>query len=481
MLVGSAEPLPGLDAYVIMPEIDITRNSRMNLNNRPVSIIGAARSGLAAARSLARIGAKVLLSDIRTLDALQAHIASAGLPDSVVIETGGHSEKVLDADFIILSPGVKTDIPILHRAAELKIPVHSEIEIAYRLSKGTRLVVTGSNGKTTTTTLLGRFCESFFPKVFVGGNIGVPMMEFALDTHDEDAQVLEVSSFQLETISEFTPNIAMITNFFENHLDRYSSYDSYRLAKERIAMNMNRNHWLVLNADQEAMHNLARRVECRIGWFGWEPGDRRPAVTVEGDHFIFISPDGRKSNLFHDSVVKLIGRHNRENIMAAALAAILAGVPTESLEDTVASFKGVEHRLEWVAKVDGVSFINDSKGTNCAASMTAVRSCPEGVILLAGGRDKGTDLAGWVETIHEHAKGVVLFGEARERFRSALEGIVPIKIAVDLKSAFDLAVSWAESGNIVLLSPACSSYDQFSDYEERGRYFKSLVRDLMNK
>lgn len=450
----------------------------MNLQGRAVSIIGAAKSGLAAAKTLAELGARVLVSDIQPLEKLRDVFRKAAVPDSVEIEGGGHSERVLQADFIVLSPGVPTDIPILREASGRGIPIHSEIEIAYRISKGRRLVVTGSNGKTTTTTLLAKFCEAQFQSVFLGGNIGIPMMEFAAKTTADAVQVLEVSSFQLETISEFTPDIAIITNFFENHLDRYPSYDAYRSAKERIALNMTGDRVLILNSDQESMHELAGRIRCRKAWFGWDLGGRRPGVTIRDGMFVYLRDDGSETVLFSQKSVRLIGRHNCENIMAASLAALLAGVEPSHLEGVVAAFSGVEHRLEWVRDRAGVTWINDSKGTNCAASIIALRACTAPVILIAGGRDKGTDLSEWISTMRGRVRVVVLYGEARERFRAAMEGVIPLNSVPTLEDAVGKAFELAVSGDTVLLSPACSSYDLFPNFEVRGARFKELVKAL---
>ena len=462
----------------IMSAIKYTQRQTMNPSGKAISIIGAAKSGLAAARSLCESGAKVFVSDIQSDEKLTSVLAQAGLLGKIEYESGGHSDKVLNAEFIILSPGVRTDIPILQKAQQKGIPVYSEIEIAYRMSQGRRLVITGSNGKTTTTTLLGEFCKNEFAEVFVGGNIGTPMMEFATKTSAESVQVLEVSSFQLETISDFTPDIGVITNFFENHLDRYPSYQAYIDAKKRIALNMNSNQWLVLNADQSSMHELSEQVGCKTAWFGWNTNGRFPSVTIENNEFVHYDKENKRHELFSIDSPKIIGRHNLENIMCASLTALLAGVSIKNLEPVVKTFPGVEHRLEWVRDLNGVSWINDSKGTNCAASIIALHACKQPLLLIAGGRDKGTDLSDWVEAIRTHARGVILYGEARKRFRSALEGLVPLKIAASFEEAVNLAHSWSEKGDTVLLSPACSSYDLFPNFEVRGEKFKELVHQL---
>lgn len=453
----------------------------MEVAGKTISIIGAAKSGLSAARSLVRSGAKVFVSDIQPEDKLRASLERDGLLSKVDYEAGGHSEKVLHADFIVLSPGVRTDIPVLIEAAARNIPVYSEIEIAYRLSQGKRLVITGSNGKTTTTTLLALFCQQQFKEVFLGGNIGIPMMEFASQTTGNSLQVLEVSSFQLETISDFKPDIAVITNFFENHLDRYPSYKAYIEAKKRIALNMRSSETIVLNADQQMMREMAGELNCRAAWFGWNVDNLKPAMTIINDEFVYTDADGVKHRLFPAASVRIIGRHNLENVMCAALVAIMAGVAKDRLESVVKEFPGVEHRLEWAREISGVTFINDSKGTNCAASITALQACNQPMILIAGGRDKGTDLADWITAVRTRSRGIVLFGEARARFRSALEGLVPIKLADTLDQAIETAYNWAESGDTVLLSPACSSYDQFPNFEVRGEKFKQLVNALQPK
>lgn len=453
----------------------------MEIAGKAISIIGAAKSGLSAARSLIKDGARVFISDIQPEDKLKASLERENIFGQVTYEAGGHSEKVLHADFIVLSPGVRTDIPVLVEAAARKIPVYSEIEIAYRLSRGRRLVITGSNGKTTTTTLLAEFCRRQFDEVFLGGNIGIPIMEFATQTTDKSLQVLEVSSFQLETIAEFKPDIAVITNFFENHLDRYPSYNAYIEAKKRIALNMHNSETLVLNAGQNLMREMSSQLDCQKAWFGWNTDGLTPSMTVIDNEFVYTDRSGKKQKLFPTASVRIIGRHNLENVMCAALVAILSGVATDKLEAVVKEFPGVEHRLEWVGEVDGVTFINDSKGTNCAASITALQACKPPLLLIAGGRDKGTDLADWVTAVRTRSRGIVLFGEARDRFRSALEGLVPIKMATTLEQALTTAYQWSEAGNTVLLSPACSSYDQFPNFEVRGETFKQLIKTLKPK
>ena len=453
----------------------------MNINGKKIAIIGAAKSGLAAAKTLYEGGAKIFVSDIQSEEKLKSTLTKEGLLDKVSYESGGNTEKVLESDFIVLSPGVRPDIPVLAKASEQKIPIYSEIEIAYRLSKGKRLVVTGSNGKTTTTTLLSLFCKEQFDKVFLGGNIGIPMMSFATQTTDDSVQVLEVSSFQLETICEFRPDIGVITNFFENHLDRYPNYKAYIDAKKNISLNMGPEQYLILNADQQLMREMESQLKCKVAWFGWDVSDRKPAVTIKNDCYIYINQEGKETSLFNVSSPKLMGRHNQENIMCASLAALLAGVEPQKLEKVVKDFSGVEHRLEWVRNIDGVDFINDSKGTNCAASITALKACKTPLILIAGGRDKGTDLTEWVETIRKTAKSVILFGEAKDRFRASLEGVVPLKTAQNLEQSVNIAYQMANSGDTVLLSPACSSYDQYPNFEVRGKHFKELVNNLSSK
>lgn len=453
----------------------------MEVKGKKIGIVGAAKSGLSAARVLAEKGAQVFLSDNQPLERLAAALKGARLPPEVEIETNGHSERLLENDFIVLSPGVPLTIPILRKAVELKIPILSEIEIAYRISAGKRFVITGSNGKTTTTTLLFEICEKAFPQVFLGGNIGIPMIEFAVKTDEKSIQILEVSSFQLETIIDFKPNIGVITNFYPNHLDRYPSYEAYIEAKERIFLNMGPGDWLVLNSDQPIMQEIAKKTASRVAWFGWSPPKCGKWLTHRDEAFYFREDGKDEVFLFSSNKVKIMGDHNLENIMAAIMVSILAEVSPEIMEKTVSEFRGVEHRLEWVSEISGIVFINDSKGTNCAATIIALKACKQPVILIAGGRDKGTDLLEWVNAVKERAKGVVLMGEAQNRFRAALEGIVPLKIAKTFEEAVHIAFDLADPGDAVLLSPSCSSYDMFPNFEVRGKVFKDLVKELSRK
>lgn len=452
----------------------------MNIKDKRITILGAAKSGLSAAKALYKAGAKVFISDIQPEENVINALKRESLLDKVQYEGSGHSSRVLDADFIVLSPGICTDIPILKEAAKRSISVYSEIEMAYRLSKGKRLVVTGSNGKTTTTTLLALFCNTLSNQVFLGGNIGTPVIEFASKTTENSIQVLEVSSFQLETISDFKPDIAIITNFFENHLDRYPNYEAYLKAKQRIALNMKETDTLILNANQPLMHEFAKTVKCKTAWFGNIKEGLLPMLTIIDGRFVLLNKDGAKTELFNTSSVKLIGRHNLENVMAALMAAMLIKADPLKLKKAVEGFSGVEHRLEYAGSKNGATYINDSKATNCAASIIALQACKEPIILIAGGRDKGTDLSDWVNAVRTHAKSVVLFGEAKARFRAALEGLVCLKSVNTLEEAVEEAKNTAQKGDTVLLSPACSSYDLFKSFEARGTRFKELVKAIVN-
>lgn len=450
----------------------------MKLEGKRISILGAAKSGIAAAKQFVEGGAQVFISDIQTKDKLKAILIAEELIDRVEWEANEHTVKVLEADYVVVSPGVRTELEILNKARVLKIPVLSEIEAAYRLSKGRRIAVTGSNGKTTTTTLISLMCQEAFGQVFLGGNIGVPAMSFATQTTDSSVQVLEISSFQLETISSFNPDIAVITNFFENHLDRYPTYDSYIKAKKLIAKNMGPNQWIILNADQELMQQMSDQFAPKKAWFGNDVGELRPAVTIINDEFVYLDEASNEHPLLPVSVAKIMGRHNMENIMCALMVAKLMDITNEQMQAVISTFKGVEHRLEFVNEIKGARYINDSKGTNCAASIIAMRACKKPLILIAGGRDKGTDLTDWVRSIRQNCKAVILYGEARQRFRTALEGLVPLKIATSFEAAVAMAHELAESKDTVLLSPACSSYDLFPNFEVRGAEFKKLVNQL---
>ena len=447
-----------------------------DLTGKRTVVVGMATTGMAAAEFLAQRGAAVVVSEIRTeaeLDTAPQRLRSLGIE----VEVGGHtSQTFLQGDVIVLSPGVDPVIPPLTAAKEKGIPIVSEIELASWYLKRPLIAVTGTNGKSTTTALIGHILSAWGKRVFVGGNIGTPLTEYFL--RDEEAQyiVAEISSFQLEAISSFRPWIALLLNLGEDHLDRHPTLSSYAAIKARIFLNQGPNDWAVLNADDAAVRTLYPRIKAQIFPFS-RAGKAKSGLWLEDTDTVVYSIQGKKEAISLQEV-QLMGIHNRENIMAAVGAAAACNVPAGVIQESLASFPGLEHRLELVGAWRGVSVYNDSKATNVASAMTALQSLPGPIILLAGGRDKGGDYAPMKGIIKERVKALLLMGEAREKMQAALHDLVPIHLVDDMAEGVHAAWQLAQEGDTILLSPACSSFDMFQDYRERGQAFKECVHRL---
>lgn len=456
---------------------EISRDNRENqeaLRGASAAILGAARSGIGLAALLANAGARVLLSDRKSRPAVTDPLDWLE-QRGVKMEFGGHSNKVLAADLICISPGISLTIPILLEAQERRVPILGELEVASWFCSAPIIGITGSNGKTTTTELTGEIFKQHFKKVLVGGNIGAPLArEIQFNPHAEII-ILEISSFQLETIANFHPQVAVIMNLSPNHLDRYPDYESYIAAKLQILRNMDEADILIYSADDGF---LQRRVadskpqkipfsisrELKPGAF-WKDG----AIHIQWKEYQQQIPVRR---------TLLRGPHNRCNMVVAALLSVLKGVPPEIVTGVLENFPGVEHRLEAVRTIDGVQFVNDSKATTVAALGFALRSFSEPIVLIAGGKDKGGDFSELNGLLKEHARAVVVIGEAARRMEKAWKAVLPVSGAATLEDAVDTARKLAGAGDVVLLSPACSSFDMFRDYEDRGRQFKTIVKNI---
>jgi len=441
------------------------------VKGKRITILGAARSGLAAAKLLRLKGASVFVSDSAPESKKEketAELKLAGIP----YEFGAHSEKVFDAEMLILSPGIPVESDVVQRFIKNNITVYSEIEIASQFCPCPFIAVTGSNGKTTTTSLIGEMLKKQFPGAFVAGNIGTAFSEFVDQCPADNRGVVEVSSFQLETIEHFHPEQAVVLNFAPNHLDRYPSYEAYIKAKWRITKNIGPDDNLIFNAADEPLSQWASTSKAnRLGF------------DIKGRMQFPARYDGRSIYLYQEKLIDtaempLRGEHNYMNAMAAALAAKNAGVSEKSICEVLASFKGVEHRLEFVAEKYGVKYINDSKATTVESLAVALKSFEEPVILIAGGKDKGSDFTTLNELVRQHAKAVILIGKATEKIAAAWQGIKPVIRGESLADAVEKARNTAAKGDVVLLSPACASYDMFTDFEDRGRQFKNLVKQL---
>lgn len=406
--------------------------------NKRVTVVGLARSGLACANLLYDLGAEVSVTDNQDNDYTRANAAQLK-SKNIKFETGKHSQEFIkDKDTIVVSPGIPdTSLPLV-LARQYKIPVISEIELAWGLCPATVIAVTGSNGKSTVTTLIGKILEAGGKNVFVCGNIGNPFCGEVQKMQADDFVSLEVSSFQLEKIRDFKPKISVILNFSRNHLDRHKDMQEYLKAKKRIFMNQDESDFLVLNYDDPVIKGLSKETKAMVVYFSQAP-DLNP---------------------------------NQAAVLA--VGAIL-GINKELCFKVFREFKGLEHRLEHVTQIRNITFINDSKSTNVDSTIWALKNIPQPLFLIAGGRHKGVDYSVALDLIREKVKGVILIGEAKEKIKDALRGFTPVYEFATLEEAVSLAFSKAKSGDCVLLSPMCSSFDMFTDYEDRGRAFKKAV------
>jgi len=414
----------------------------------------------------------VLVSDARSEAELNAEAAS--LADlSLEFRFGGEQTKWLDGlDYVVPSPGVPRENPLLREASARRIPILSEIELASRFFRAPMLAITGTNGKSTATTLVGEMMKAAKKKVFVGGNLGVPFISAA--GGDYDWAVLEISSFQLEWVEQFQPKIGVLLNLSEDHLDRYATFTEYAAAKERLFAFQTGADTAILNRDDPLVWAMGPRVRSRVVSFGF--GEAAEGVFATEDEIVWR--DGGGEERFALAGVKIQGVHNVENMMAAVAAAKCAGLTHEPIQRTLNDFPGLEHRLEFVREHGGARYYNDSKGTNVGAVVKSLASFSAPVILLAGGVDKGGDYAPLERLVRDKVRRLVLFGAAKEVIARSLGKCADTVIVDDLRAAVRDAAAHAQSGDVVLLSPACSSFDQFRNYAERGKLFKSLVWEL---
>jgi len=449
----------------------------MELRGKKVLVVGLGKSGLAAALFLRRRGAQVTVSDVRSAEALAKDIPAL-LDEGIMVETGGHGLLTFRRqDLIVVSPGVPLNTPELAQVKSFGLPVIGELELAARFLKGKTLAITGSNGKTTTTALVGEILEKAGLPTLVGGNIGVPVVALIDQSTNETWSVLEVSSFQLESTERFHPKIAVILNITPDHLDRHGSFENYALAKERIFAAQHEDDAVVLNADNARAAQAAARSVAKVYFFSLEHSVLQGAWVEEG--FVVYRPgkDQPIEKIMPLSGIPLKGAHNVENVLAAVCAARLAGASAEQIRAAVESFQAVEHRLEYVATINGVEFYNDSKATNVDATLKAVASFSKGIHLILGGKDKNSDYSQLAQLLRERARAIYTIGSAAAKIESQLRGVVPILACETLENAVSAAGSAARPGEVVLLAPACSSFDQFENYEQRGKVFKELVNE----
>ena len=449
----------------------------MELNNKRVLVVGLGKSGLAAARFLKKHGARVTVSDARP-GTLIAELPAL-LDEGIMVEAGSHGILTFRRqDLIVVSPGVPMNVPELVQTRALGGHIIGELELGSQFLQGEAIAITGSNGKTTTTTLVGEILKASGKTTLVGGNIGTPVVELAEQSSPETWSVLEVSSFQLETIETFRPRIAMVLNITPDHLDRHGSFEAYAAAKTRITEFQTPDDFLVLNAEDVKTQLVAAKTKAQIYWFSAKRRIKQGAF-VHGDGIYFVAKEGSEAEpVMPVAEIPLAGAHNVENVCAAVVAARLAGVEVSVIREAVKSFKAVEHRLEFVRELGGVRYFNDSKATNVDATVKAVESFPGGIWLILGGKDKDSDYASMSALLRERVKGVITVGTAAEKIERQLAEVVKIESAGAMDNAVRYAREQAQPGDVVLLAPACASFDQFENYGHRGRVFKDLVWNL---
>ena len=450
-------------------------------SNSKILVVGLGKlSGLSACNFLVKKGFIVYASDNKTEKELNNIMAA--LDSRVIVFAANQKPEILNEgfDLIVLSPGVPKNIPLVKAAYEKKIPVIAEVELGYRYMKGKMAAITGTDGKSTTTSLVGHIFKEMGYKTFTGGNLGIPFISYAEKTSDDSISVLELSSFQLETIDEFRPDVAVILNVTPDHLDRYTGMDEYFTAKLRIAKNQSADDYFIYNQDSKLLSGSLDGISAKKLCFSLH--DKNTDAWFENDS-IFIRQNDRIRKVLDTSKMKIMGIHNVENSMASVLTAVSLlekkgdEINFEQLEQSCYSFSGLEHRMEEVGIFEGRRFINDSKATTVNAVEMAVRSIPAGSILIMGGRTKGDDYSRLAKTVKNKIKHLVLIGESAAEFKKLFRD-VPVSIADTMEAAVRNAFNKSKEGDVILLSPGCASFDMYSNFEERGNVFKKSVKKL---
>lgn len=447
----------------------------MELKGKKILVVGLGKSGVASAIFLRSLGAQVTVSDVRSVEALAKELPAL-LDAGVMVEAGGHGLLTFRRqDWIVVSPGVPLDTPELVQSRSFGTPVIGELELAARYLRGNILAITGSNGKTTTTVLCGEIFRASGLSTQVGGNIGLPVISQVAASQDDGWSVLEVSSFQLETTVDFRPTIAVMLNITPDHLDRHGSMENYIAAKERIFANQTAEDFLILNAEDAQTQHAAIRAHSKVFWFSNRRPVRQGAFVYQDAIVWRANENSALEPVLPLSEIALKGTHNVENVLAAVCAAKLAGISAEVIRKAVGAFRAVEHRLEFVTRIAGVEFFNDSKATNVDATMKAIASFPAGIHLILGGKDKDSDYTLLRPLLQERVRAVYTIGAAAEKIEYQIEKVVPVVRCQTLERAVEQAATHAQPGETVLLAPACSSFDQFENYEHRGNCFKQFV------
>ncbi len=451
----------------------------MEVKGRKVLVFGAGISGIGAAGLLEANGADVILYDgNEKLDPASLK-EQLGEKSSAAVLTGKlPQETITSLDMAVLSPGVPTDLPVVLAMKEAGVQVIGEIELAYQFGKGDVLAITGTNGKTTTTSLLGQIMKQARKEVYVVGNIGNPYTAVAGQMTEQAVTVAEISSFQLETIREFRPKVSAILNITPDHLNRHHTMEAYIEAKENIAVNQTEDDFCILNYEDRLLREFGENLRAKVLYFSSQRKLEEGIFLEDGE--IVLCLNGQKETICHVDELQILGTHNHENVMAAAAMAYVYGVPAQTIRKSVLSFGGVEHRIEYVAEKNGVAYYNDSKGTNPDAAIKGIRAMKRPTVLIGGGYDKDSEYTEWIESFDGKVKKLILLGQTREKIARDAEkcGFTDYVFADSFEEAVHMAVKEAVSGDAVLLSPACASWDMFPSYEVRGDKFKEIVNSL---
>ena len=451
----------------------------MDLKGKRVLVFGSGKSGIGAAELLGQVGACPVLYDGNPdLDKEAVLHKTASIKETDIYAGGLPEEVQKSLDLAVLSPGVPTDLPLVKSFYEQGLPVWGEVELAFCTGKGRVLAITGTNGKTTTTALLGKIMEDAEDSVFVVGNIGTPYTSKALEMTEDSVTVAEISSFQLETIEKFAPCVSAILNITEDHLNRHHTMEEYIRVKELIVKNQKPEDVCVLNYEDPVLREFGKNIVPQTVYFSSERRLEKGIFLEDGQ--IILKTEDQEISLVKTDDLKLLGKHNFENVMAAAAMAYYAGVSVESIRKSICEFTAVEHRIEYVTEKNGVVYYNDSKGTNPDAAIKGIQAMNRPTWLIGGGYDKGSSYDEWLNSFDGKVRSLVLIGQTKEKIREAAErlGVCSCILCEDLQEAVKICAEKAQPGEAVLLSPACAIWGQFDNYEQRGDCFKEYVKNL---
>ncbi len=450
-----------------------------NIKDKKVLVVGLGKSGIAALEAMVKLDADVYVQDSKTADAVDAELLAYMQENDVTGYFGETPEDMAQFDMLILSPGVPPELPFIQKAEKAGAEVIGELEVAYRFGKGRYVALTGTNGKTTTTTLVGEIFEKSGRETHVVGNIGVAVVSKSLDVDDDAWLVTETSSFQLETICDFKPVVSAILNLTPDHLNRHKTMENYGAAKARIFENQDESQYLVINYDDKVCFELAKECKAKIVPFSRKE-ELEFGAFVKDEYIVIKNEQGELIRFCKTDELNIPGTHNLENALAAVAVAYFAGIDAEVITKALVEFQGVEHRIEFCGEVDGVRFVNDSKGTNPEASIKAIDAMKGGVILIAGGYDKGSTFDELIEAFNGKVKHMVLLGKTAPMIKETAEklGFTASVIVEDMEQCVNEAFRLAEKGDNVLLSPACASWDMYKSFEQRGDHFKECVKKL---